>query len=184
MTYCGPLFGTLLGEHIQAKTDQSTAKWAPSGQKHAFGPFCGVVTTKSWGWHREKVPSESRFGPSSPRYGQFSVLDHGAPSGPKLGQRTPFGSKNRFKKVQKATQTLPEWILPVNTTRHGSVGPLFWCLWAVLGPPWAHFSPFFGYQTVHLGGSLGPTGGENGPNRPQNKLKTHPQAPQVVRGHI
>ena len=75
------------------------------------GAFWGVETTKSGGWHAEKVPSESPFGPSGPRYIQSSVSDHGTQSGPRMGQRTRFGGKRRIAHGKKAAHMMPKWIL-------------------------------------------------------------------------
>ena len=42
------------------------------GARGTLGPPECVQTTKPKGWYPRKVPSESRFGPPSPRYGRFS----------------------------------------------------------------------------------------------------------------
>ena len=42
------------------------------GARRTLGPPERVQTTKPRGWYPRKVPSESRFGPPSPRYGRFS----------------------------------------------------------------------------------------------------------------
>ena len=41
--------------------------------RRTLGPLERVQTTKPRGWYPRNVPSESRFGPPSPRYGRFSV---------------------------------------------------------------------------------------------------------------
>ena len=43
------------------------------GPRRALGPFSGVETTKTGELHPGQVPSETRFGPVSLRYGLFSV---------------------------------------------------------------------------------------------------------------
>ena len=67
-------FGPLFGGQAQAKIPQNVTKRAPGGQK----PLVEVCFGNSEGWkppkvglHLGKVSTDSRFGPSSPRYGHL-----------------------------------------------------------------------------------------------------------------
>jgi hypothetical protein len=60
------------------------------GARHTLGPQERVETTKTGGWYPRIVPSESRFGPPSPRYGRFAVSGHFGPQRPKMcSKRAP-----------------------------------------------------------------------------------------------
>ena len=100
------------------------AKTASSG---ALGPFCGLETTKSGCWHREKVSWESRFGPSSPRYGQFSGFGPRdaipAQMGPTWAKEYHLWAKIGQRHDEKAAHTLPEWIVSMNVSMNGDSGP-------------------------------------------------------------
>ena len=116
------------------------AKTVSSG---AFGPFLGVETTKSGGWHGEKVPSESRFGPSSPRYSQFSGSDV-AKSGHVWAQHGVTDTVRGHKLVKTGQNDNPDVARVDSSTEHGQWTPPA----PVLEPPGPLFGAF---------GPLGPT---------------------------
>ena len=55
-----------------------------------------MKTTHSGGLDGAKVPSKSRFGPSSPRYGQFSVLMLCVPDMAVMGSKTAQNGAKRL----------------------------------------------------------------------------------------
>ena len=90
-----------------------------------------------------KLPTDSQFDPSSPRYGHFSVSarrTHLGPNEPVLGPTDTVSGPHGSKHGQKATQTVPKLILSIKLD-NGT----FW------GPPRRHRGPF-----LVILGRLGP----------------------------
>ena len=89
---CWIQFGPIFGRVAQARTAQSVANQAPSGQKPrlalCLGQFEGRKPPEVW-IGTEKKPVDLQLGPCGPRYGQFSVSDHGTQFGPKQARIQP-----------------------------------------------------------------------------------------------
>ena len=121
LTHLGPLFGG--GTH-RPKYPKTRLNRYPAGKNRIWR--CVWANSKGWKPPKVgvqdgvKVPSESRFVASSPRYGQFSVLDcrpQFGPKGPEMGPNGHlFGGRKGSKQDQKAPPHCPSGLCPSTGT--------------------------------------------------------------------
>ena len=125
----------------------------------------GVETTKTGGLHPGKVPPESRFRPSSPRYGHFSVLTPGPPRAPRIGPETtrngPKQGPERAQRVAAVPKVPP--VRPKKATKRHGPGPRapgrgtepFMAVFGRFGAVSAPFGPGPGHPPPSCGGCPG-----------------------------
>ena len=116
------------------------------GARRALGPIRRVETTKPGGWYPRQVPSDSRFGPPSPRYGRFLVSAPRRPGVAQNGAKWATAGHRGCVQASCVTQTVPHAPPMGRDAPWTRSGVPEWPSRAVLG----RFGPFLGLFTPFL----------------------------------